>query len=237
MAVGLSLKALRVRRSISLREVERASERIAAAAGDVRFRISNGWLVQLEKGSSEPGICKLFSLSVIYQVHVVELMKLYDIDVDRISDLESIATPQQTRLLTELEPLSVNRPASHSTLLPAEDCRFLRVNGTPDANRLVCGYIGSADLTMYPLIRPGSYVQIDTRRNKPIPNRSKSEYERPIYFVELRTGFLCGWCELDGKDLLVIPHPASPEKVKRFAFEKDAEIVGQVIAFYTRWLD
>jgi transcriptional regulator with XRE-family HTH domain len=212
MAVGLGLKALRVRKSISVREVERASKRIAAAAGDVRFRISNGWLVQLEKGTSEPGLCKLFSLSVIYQVHFLELIRLYDIDVGKTERLEPIANPQQTRLLSE--------------------SRFF--NESP---RIVDGYIGSTDFTMYPLIRPGSFVQIDTELKKPAPGKFNSEYERPIYFVELRGDSVCGWCELHGKELLVIPHPASPAPVRRFVYQRDAEIVGQVVAFYTRWVD
>jgi len=64
MPAGQKLKVLRNVRNITVREVEQASRRIAEAKGDKRFQISNGWLAQLEKGVSEPSICKLFSLSV-----------------------------------------------------------------------------------------------------------------------------------------------------------------------------
>jgi len=50
MPAGQKLKALRNSRNITVREVERASSRIAEAKRDKRFRISNGWLAQLEKG-------------------------------------------------------------------------------------------------------------------------------------------------------------------------------------------
>ena len=67
MPAGQKLKSLRNKRNITVRDVEHASRRIAEAKGDKRFCISNGWLAQLENGVSEPSICKLFSLSVIYQ--------------------------------------------------------------------------------------------------------------------------------------------------------------------------
>jgi transcriptional regulator with XRE-family HTH domain len=234
MPVGMRLKALRTRRSISVREVERASARIAAAAGDVRFRISNGWLVQLEKGTSEPGICKLFSLSVIYQVRFLELVRLYDVDVDESEQFEPIATPQHTRLFssikTKIDFSTLGPPFTDSSLLDGS-CFESGAAG------MVHGYIGSTDFTMYPLIRPGSLVQIDTHRNKLTTAKFRSEYERPIYFVELRGAYVCGWCELQGRELLVVPHPASQASVRRFAYPKDAEIVGQVVAFHTRWID
>ena len=69
MAAGQKLKSLRHKCNITVREVEQASRRIAEAKGDKRFRISNGWLAQLENGMSEPSICKLFSLSVIYHAN------------------------------------------------------------------------------------------------------------------------------------------------------------------------
>lgn len=229
MSVGLRLKDLRVRRSISVREVERASKRIAAATGDVRFGISNGWLVQLEKGTSEPGICKLFSLSVIYRVQFLELVKLYDVHVDSAKHFEPIATPQHTRLLNS----AVDDRASESGLLADHPTSLTPLS----EDGIVHGYIGTSDFTMYPLIRPGSLVQIDTLRRKLPQGKFSSEYDRPIYFIELRNAYVCGWCEMQGKELLVVPHPASPVSVRRFAYPKDAEIVGQVVAFQTRWTD
>ena len=43
------------------------------------------------------------------------------------------------------------------------------------------GYVGLEDYTLYPVIRPGSFVEIDDRQNKIKPGNWQNEYERPIY--------------------------------------------------------
>ena len=101
MAAGSKLKTLRNRCNITVRQVEQASRRIALAKGDKRFRISNGWLAQLENGISEPSICKLFTLSVIYQADFRELSRLYNVDLDEIAKYALIANPDLTQLSTE----------------------------------------------------------------------------------------------------------------------------------------
>ena len=99
MAAGQQLKFLRNRRSITVREVEQASRRIAGAKKDKRYQISNGWLAQLENGASEPSISKLFSLSVIYHVGLLDLLRLYEVDVDNLERYEAVANPHLTQLL------------------------------------------------------------------------------------------------------------------------------------------
>jgi hypothetical protein len=47
------------------------------------------------------------------------------------------------------------------------------------------GVIGLTDFTMWPLIRPGSIVQIDGSQRKVLPIKWENEHERPIYFIEL----------------------------------------------------
>jgi hypothetical protein len=85
-----------------------------------------------------------------------------------------------------------------------------------------------SSLTLYPLIRPGSLVQIDASERKISPVPWKTEFERPIYFAELRDGYLCGWCEIDRGRLVVIPHPHSHREVRVFDYPAQAEIVGRV---------
>ena len=249
MPAGQKLKALRNNRNITVREVERASRRIAEAKGDKRFRISNGWLAQLEKGVSEPGICKIFSLSVIYQVQFVDLIRLYDVDINEIEKYAPVASPTLTQLLSQdvgkndrlarVIPISGQSPTSTS-LVPG----ILAAGGitpfSPGENHAVSltyGYIGSNDFTMYPLIRPGSLVEIDTDQNKLKPIAWHSEFERPIYFMELRDGYTCCWCELHGNQLLIIPHHLSPASIRRFTYPREAEIVGRVIGYNTYCID
>src|ERR1051325_8954311 len=195
---GQELKTLRNRRHITVRKVEQASRRIADVKGDKRFCISNGWLAQLENGVSEPSICKLFSLSVIYRASFLDLVRLYNVDVDHKEKYEPVA------------------------------------NCTSD---VIYAHLGLADFTMHPMIRPGALLKIDTTQNKLAATAWRNEYERPIYFIELREAYACGWCELQGNQLLIIPHHSSPAGVRRFTYPTEAELVGRVVGYETGCVD
>ena len=240
MAAGQQLKLLRNRRSITVRDVEQASRRIAEVKGDKRFQISNGWLAQLENGVSEPSICKLFSLSVIYHVNFVDLVRLYDVDVDNKEKYESVANPHLTQLLSQDTVADIRSECSTATSLVSTSTTHqtsLPALAPGNSRHIAYGYLGSADVTMYPLIRPGSLLQIDTSQNKLQTVTWHNEFDRPIYFVERRDGYACGWCELQGNQLLIIPHHSSPASVQRFIYPREAEIVGRVIGYYTRCID
>jgi len=99
------------------------------------------------------------------------------------------------------------------------------------------GYIGLQDFTLYPLLRPGSFVQIDSRVRRVQPLRWRTEFDRPIYFVELRDGYACSWCDLLDDQLLLLPHPLSPVSARKFKYGTEAEIVGQVTAVAMRVTD
>ena len=90
---------------------------------------------------------------------------------------------------------------------------------------------------MYPMIRPGAHLTIDTSQNTVVMNASRNEYERPVYFIELRGAYACGWCELQGNQLLIIPHHSSPASVRRFTYPREAEIFGRVIGYSTNCVD
>jgi transcriptional regulator with XRE-family HTH domain len=227
---GQKLKSLRNRHNITVREVEQASRRIADVKGDKRFCISNGWLAQLENGDSEPSICKLFSLSAIYRAGLFDLLRLYNVDVNEIEKYELVAAPHRTQLtaknghaITELSSGHDRLATSLNASQPGEDC----------SSHIVYGHVGLGEFTMYPMIRPGALLTIDTSQNKLITKAWRNEYERPIYFIELRGGYTCGWCELQGNELLIIPHHSSPATVRRFTYPREAEIVGRVVGYST----
>lgn len=102
---------------------------------------------------------------------------------------------------------------------------------------LTHGYVGLNDFTMYPLIRPGSLLAIDTSQNKLQSVSWRNEFERPIYFIELRGAYACGWCELQSNQLLIIPHHSSPASIRRFTYPREAEIVGRVTSYHTSCVD
>jgi hypothetical protein len=83
-----------------------------------------------------------------------------------------------------------------------------------DLRNFLCGHIGLEDYTLFPLIRAGSFVEIDEHQNKVKPGNWQNEFDRPIYFVELRGGFACSWCELDGNQLVLVPSPQSRGQIR-----------------------
>ena len=89
-------------------------------------------------------------------------------------------------------------------------------------------FIGLEDWTMYPLIQPGSLVLIDESRRKIVNAGWTTEFERPIYFLEHRGGFACGWCTVNGAQLVMQPHPASMCLAEVYPYPEDVEVLGQV---------
>src|SRR3954468_20437398 len=96
------------------------------------------------------------------------------------------------------------------------------------------GYVGSQDLTMYPILPPGSFIQVDESRNRVMEGGWRSEYERPIYFVETREGHVCCWCTLRRGEIILQSHPLSPVPARILKHPQDAEVVGQVVGVAMR---
>jgi hypothetical protein len=238
-----NLKALRVSRNITVREVESQSRKIADAKSDKRFYISNTRLTQLENDpSSEPSLWKLFSLSAIYRVRFTELTRLYNVDAEEVDKYSAIAIPGRTHLLSNVPDIyrardflkTLVKHPNKTTLLPRTS---QALDDNTNDQSLSYGYIGLDDFTMYPLMRPGSFVGLDTSQNKLRPVTWRTEYERPIYFLEHRQGYACGWCELQEKQLLLIPHHSSHVSIKRFVYPNEVEIVGRVMKVSTSCVD
>jgi hypothetical protein len=91
------------------------------------------------------------------------------------------------------------------------------------------GWIGLEDWSMYPVLHPGSVIAIDENQRKILAGGWLSEYDRPIYFFELRAGFRCGWCTLDGSRLILEPHPASQMPAQVLECPREIEVIGRVV--------
>jgi hypothetical protein len=87
---------------------------------------------------------------------------------------------------------------------------------------------------MYPLIPPGSLILIDEGRRKVANMGWTTEFERPIYFLEHRNGFACGWCTLSGEQLIVQPHGASGCSPEVYSYPAEVDIIGQVTGIAMR---
>ena len=86
---------------------------------------------------------------------------------------------------------------------------------------------------MWPLLPPGTFVQIDPKQTRvkrgPIEkDLGQSQFARRIYFLDIRTGYACGWCEIKNGVLTLIPHPHSGQLTRTFRHPSEAEVVGRV---------
>jgi len=95
-------------------------------------------------------------------------------------------------------------------------------------------YIGMEDLTMYPLLLPGSFIQVDEDRSRVEEKKWRSELERPIYFVETREGHVCCWCSVRRGEIVLQSHPLSPVPARILKHPQEAEILGQVVGVAMR---
>jgi hypothetical protein len=89
-------------------------------------------------------------------------------------------------------------------------------------------FIGTDDWFMYPLLQPGSFVIIDESRRKIVNSGWNNEFDRPIYFLEHRQGWACGWCNQTDSQLILQPHPSSGCSPQLFSYPDEIELVGQV---------
>jgi transcriptional regulator with XRE-family HTH domain len=243
MSVGARLKEFRSRLGFTTRQVAAYSQQFAKGQGSSEYYISNAWLTKIENSDSIPSIHKLLTLSVIYQVPFSSLVQLFGIDLGMGSTHRLDICYRHSQLL-RLEPTDLGKSISFPIRLVSQfdagttnllsrmvDCWSEIPLGALqhlDLRKNHYGLIGAEDHTLYPMIRPGSFVQIDPGVRKIHTFRWRTEFDRPIYFVELRNRYACGWCELHGRELTLIPHPLSPCGIQRFEFPAESEIVGQV---------
>lgn len=254
MNSGETLRRRREQLGLTIRDVEAASLRLAQKNGNQSFAISLSRLSDIETKGIVPGIHKLYSLAVIYGHDIHDLMKLYGVDLGNCaSDLEVAGAPLRNSHL-----LSLFRSIPCAEVPISIDPGF-NIRVTSDIGRLIVrwgtvplhllsrfkdrrycyGYIGAEDQTMYPLILPGAFVQVDESRTRVTAGVWRSEFERPIYFIETREGFVCSWCELSGSILTLKSHPMSPVPSRVLRLGGDAEIIGQVVGVAMRldgWL-
>ena len=95
-------------------------------------------------------------------------------------------------------------------------------------------FIGTDDWSMHPMIRPGSFVQIDETKRQVKRDTWRHDYERPIYLLEHRKGFRCAWCTLADHWLIAQSHPASAVPPQLFKYPAEVDVIGQVVAVAMR---
>jgi len=246
---GKLLRAERMRVRLSTRDVERLSRKLAEEKKSQDYYISHAWLTDAENGAFAPGIYKLYSLSIIYKRRYDEILAFFGIHLSDIGREQMWLTLPRTHLIgsqPQNPPPAMQIPAGVRDKIGLEKTNlvsrmFNQWGGVPTSlfaaghnDESVYGYVGTEDFTLFPLIRPGSFVEIDANQTKVDRGGWHNEFDRPIYFIELRDSYACSWCELGEGRLLLIPYPQSRNQVREVRFPADAGIVGRVTAVSMR---
>jgi transcriptional regulator with XRE-family HTH domain len=241
---GRRLRAVRESLRLSTYDVQRLSQAIARKRNDPDYYISRTWVSDIESGKFRPKLFKLHSLSLIYRRDLDELMSFFGLDIHQSREDQGLVNFPNTCL--------VKPPAdSHQTItIPIELRDGVELSRTNLLSQLfhhyaevpivmlkqmdwqhsLYGYIGTNDYTLYPLIRPGALVQIDTHQARVTSDGWRSEFDRPVYFVDLRDFYVCSWCEIDRGQLILIPSPQSGKQARHVKYPEDADILGRVTA-------
>ncbi len=236
---GEKLKRVRERLKLTYRDVEQASQRLAARLGNGEFAIRLSRLADIENKDTAPTIYRLYTLCAIYRLEFDEVISWYGAPLDRLaSEALHIGLPQTHALHFQPEGIALAPPPEVeidltkttflSHLVRSWGRMPLRFLSGMDLRRYRYGLIGTEDYSMQPVLHPGSLVLIDERA-RIASGGWTNEYDRPIYFFEHREGYICGWCDLAGDRLVVLPHPASHRKPSVYRFPADIDLLGQVI--------
>jgi transcriptional regulator with XRE-family HTH domain len=242
MTPGSALRVMREKLGFTMRDVETASEKLARKRGNEEYFVPISRLSDVETKGVTPSIYRLYSLAVIYRVRFREMLSLYGVEIDlTVADLET-STPPKSHLSRALKSARVAQIPVRidPSFDPRKTLNFGRMVEEWGVVPLIYleqlsktgftyGHVGSEDLTMYPILAPGSFIQVDETKNRVIEGGWRSEYERPIYFVETREDYVCCWCTLTHETIILQPHPLSPVSPRVLPYPQDAEVIGQVV--------
>jgi len=237
---GEKLKRVRERLKLTYRDVERASQQIAARRQSDEFAIALSRLADIENKGTVPTIFRLYSLCAIYRLDAPEVLRWYGVPLEMLPsealnislDATHVAHFAGEGPATAPNPPDCTIDLNSTTFLSHVIRRWGKLgmkllNGV-DMRKHRFGFIGMEDWSMHPVLHPGSLVLIDEGKRRIAANGWSTELERPIYFLEHRTRYLCGWCSQTGGQMLVQSHPSSQQNPLMFEVG-EIDVIGQVI--------
>ena len=174
LPAGKSLRTLREKLGLTMRDVETSSARMAEKYRNEEFSIPPSRLSDIETKNVLPSIFRLYTLAVIYRRDLRELLAWYGVDMNNMaSDLGMIAPPRShvsetlsglssVQMPVRMDPgfdqqrtSNLGRMVEQWGLVPlAYLAQFAHSDFT-------YGYIGHQDFTMFPILTPGSFIQVD----------------------------------------------------------------------------
>lgn len=220
---GYKLRSLREQLGYTMRDVESAGAQLAARYGNEEFGVPPSRLSDIETKGVVPSIFRLYALAIIYRRDYRELMMFYGIDLDRVAADLDVGQPPNTHGTRAVESASVVQVPVRFD--PSFDVRY-----SANLGRMIeqWGLVPLAYLSHC------TFLQVDETKNKVQDGGWRSEYERPIYFVETRSGHTACWYALNGGDIILQPHPLSPVATRVLKHPSEAEVLGQVVGVATR---
>jgi transcriptional regulator with XRE-family HTH domain len=237
---GEKLKHARERLNLTYREVEAASQRIAERRGSDEFAIALSRLADIENKGTVPTIFRLYTLCALYRLDFHEVLAWYGVPLDQLVPDAFRTGLQETHALHFRHEGPVTVPLPAELEIDLERTNFLShlirgwgklplaLLGAFDFRKHQYGFIGLGDRSMVPLLQPGSLVVIDASQHRIAAGGWTNEFDRPIYFVEHRGGYACGWCTAIDSHLVLQPHPASQQRPHLFDMAS-IDVLGQVI--------
>jgi transcriptional regulator with XRE-family HTH domain len=247
LSAGKKLRELREQMGLTLRDVEIASTSLAESRGIEEFIINPSRLSDIETKGVIPSIYRLYVLSVIYRADFTELLKLYGVDLSFTAADFSICRPGKTHRLeiamgrgnvqvpVKLDPgFDIRRSTDLGRMIESWGVIPMQYLQELSKKKYTYAYVGTEDLTMYPLLLPGSFVQVDEDRSRVEEKKWHSELERPIYFIETREGHVCCWCSVRRGEIVLQSHPLSPVPARILKHPQEAEVLGQVVGVAMR---
>ena len=243
MDAGLKLKRIREKLGLRYRQVEQASNLLAQQHRNQDYVIGLSRLADIENKGVVPSLHRLYSLCAIYRLPIEEVLDWYDIHLAQMSKDSAFADPPNTH------PIQFSNGDRASVSLPLKLDPGIDFRQTTYLSRVIQQWgrvpltllenldiqehryavIGTEDYLMYPLLPPGALVQIDDSYRQIENSGWTNEYDRPIYFFELRDGYACCWCNVTDNHLILQPHPGSPSKPVVLNRSNDVDVLGRVI--------
>jgi transcriptional regulator with XRE-family HTH domain len=238
---GLRLRQTREALGLTYRDVEKASYQVAVSRGRPDFILHISRLADIENRGVVPSLHKLYSLATILHLDPLEISGWYEAPLGQAFYDGASFPPTRTHLsgslLPPVEPRANEHPVTSQTTellqrFPSAVVPMPHIESSGKGHYRY-GYVGLSDRRMMPLLRPGSTVLIDTTLRHIEDAEWSNEYDRPMYFVELRSGYRCGWFQKEKSRLIMQPHTLSRCAPEAWRTPEDAEVVGQVVGVVT----
>jgi hypothetical protein len=91
--------------------------------------------------------------------------------------------------------------------------------------------VGQSDRMMWPLLPPGSLLQLD-QNERTVEDGRWDQFERPVYLIEYKGRLRCCHAQRRGDILRLIPHLDSTERISTSVPYKEAKVLGRLATIF-----